>query len=507
VGVAGKLSCTGIGVGALILLAALTIPSAPAGAAQAGNATADPNHSLPWYATPPSPTGRPVVGHVPVSPSQTVTDAPGNVYYQAPPPTLVSSPKSDPADLISASATDDGTTLTFTAKTVALTDPTTDLNWRNNSYIGWAIDPNSSGTPQYFAYFQVNADGSYNGALKYAATNTLVSCTVTLGFNTSAGYQAMVPTACLPGVSIFQWFAYTLYDTVPLAQDPTGAFGFGKALPDYRRNGGTVFAPPVASPSVPSTADGIPAGYWLFARDGGVFSFGRARFHGSEGGVHLNQAVVGGAATPDGQGYWMVASDGGIFAFGDARFYGSTGTWHLNAPIVAMIPLPTGTGYWLVASDGGVFSFGGARFHGSTGALHLNQPMVGGASTPDGLGYWLVARDGGVFAFGDARFQGSTGGFHLNQPMVGMAGDDQGGYWLVASDGGVFSFGGAPFYGSTGAYRLVRPIEGIAANASAGGYRMVASDGGIFAFGSAPFLGSEGGWPLNQPVVGMASVG
>jgi len=40
------------------------------------------------------------------------------------------------------------------------------------------------------------------------------------------------------------------------------------------------------------------------------------------GGQHLNQPIVGMAATPDGKGYWEVASDGGIFAFGDAGFYG-----------------------------------------------------------------------------------------------------------------------------------------------------------------------------------------
>ena len=40
---------------------------------------------------------------------------------------------------------------------------------------------------------------------------------------------------------------------------------------------------------------------------------------------HLNQPIVGMAATPDGGGYWLVASDGGIFTFGDAAFYGSTG--------------------------------------------------------------------------------------------------------------------------------------------------------------------------------------
>ena len=31
------------------------------------------------------------------------------------------------------------------------------------------------------------------------------------------------------------------------------------------------------------------------------------------------------AADPEGEGYWLVASDGGIFSFGDAKFYGSMG--------------------------------------------------------------------------------------------------------------------------------------------------------------------------------------
>ena len=66
------------------------------------------------------------------------------------------------------------------------------------------------------------------------------------------------------------------------------------------------------------------------------------------------------AATPDGGGYWMVASDGGIFSFGDARFYGSTGSLQLDSPIVAMTSSSDGAGYWLVASDGGVFTYGDA---------------------------------------------------------------------------------------------------------------------------------------------------
>jgi hypothetical protein len=42
------------------------------------------------------------------------------------------------------------------------------------------------------------------------------------------------------------------------------------------------------------------------------------------------------ASAPPARGYWEVASDGGIFSFGDAKFYGSMGGRHLNARIVAM---------------------------------------------------------------------------------------------------------------------------------------------------------------------------
>jgi ABC-type branched-subunit amino acid transport system substrate-binding protein len=198
-----------------------------------------------------------------------------------------------------------------------------------------------------------------------------------------------------------------------------------------------------------------------------------------------NNPIVGIATTPDGGGYWLVATDGGVFSFGDAKFYGSTGNLHLNAPIVGMAATSDGGGYWLVASDGGIFNGGDAHFYGSTGGLHLNAPIVGMAPAPGG-GYWLVAADGGIFAF-NAPFLGSMGATPLNRPVVGMAGAD-GGYWLVAADGGIFSFN-APFLGSTGNIALNQPIVGMEARGRSG-YRFVASDGGVFAFGTSAFFGS-----------------
>ncbi len=216
--------------------------------------------------------------------------------------------------------------------------------------------------------------------------------------------------------------------------DPKGKQQWPTFHYDMQRTGnslGKIGPPP---PPAPGTQ-----GYWLVASDGGMFTYGAAPYYGSEGGVPLNQPIVGMARTKNGGGYWQVASDGGIFTFGNATFHGSTGGQHLNQPIVGMAPTPDGNGYWLVASDGGIFPFGSAGGYGSHGGSPLNKPIVGMAPTADGGGYWLVASDGGIFPYGDAGGYGSHGGSPLNQPIVGMAPTSSGhGYWLVASDGGIF---------------------------------------------------------------------
>ena len=249
-------------------------------------------------------------------------------------------------------------------------------------------------------------------------------------------------------------------------------------------------------------ASGPAGGYWLVASDGGIFSFGDARFFGSTGDVRLNRPIVGMAPTSSGSGYWLVASDGGIFTFGDARFFGSTGDVRLNRPIVGMAPTSSGSGYWLVASDGGVFSFGDARFFGSTGDIALNQPITAMVPTPSGAGYWLVASDGGVFSFGDAGFHGSAAGLGTARTIVAMAATPTGkGYWQASAAGEVLAFGDAAALGSTGPLNV--PIVGMSATPTGAGYWLVARDGGIFSFGDAGFFGSTGAIRLNQPIVGL----
>ena len=81
-----------------------------------------------------------------------------------------------------------------------------------------------------------------------------------------------------------------------------------------------------------------------------------------------------------GDGYRFVSSDGGIFTFGDAKFLGSMGGKPLPHPIVGMARTRQGDGYWLVSwllgADGGIFDFGAAGFQGHTADKKLANPIV-----------------------------------------------------------------------------------------------------------------------------------
>ena len=208
---------------------------------------------------------------------------------------------------------------------------------------------------------------------------------------------------------------------------------------------------------------------------------------------------------PPRPGYWLAARDGGVFSF-NPPFEGSVpgvGA-HVNNIVGMTYDSATG-GYRLVGNDGGVFSFN-APFEGSVPGLgvHVNN-IVGMAYDGATGGYWLVGRDGGVFSF-NAPFEGSVPGVgaHINN-VVGVAYDGAtGGYWLVGNDGGVFSFN-APFEGSVPGVRIhINNVVGMTYDGATGGYWLVGSNGGVFAF-NAPFAGSLGGLTLNQPVVAMAA--
>jgi hypothetical protein len=61
-------------------------------------------------------------------------------------------------------------------------------------------------------------------------------------------------------------------------------------------------------------------------------------------------------ATANDRGYLFTASDGGIFTYGNAKFHGSA-AGKSTAPVVGVALDRATGGYWQTASDGGVFTF------------------------------------------------------------------------------------------------------------------------------------------------------
>jgi protocatechuate 3,4-dioxygenase beta subunit len=223
------------------------------------------------------------------------------------------------------------------------------------------------------------------------------------------------------------------------------------------------------------------SGFVAVGADRAVYAEGGASFHGSLAGQAMTSPVVSIARTPTGKGYWILTREGQVYTFGDARFHGTTRASYAavrvrtNAPAVAIMGTPTGRGYWIVTRDGGVFSFGDARFHGSLGGVRLAEPIVAAQATATGRGYWLVGEDGGVFTFGDAAFRGSPGGRRLDGDVVGFDVTGGGsGYVLITERGTLHAFGKATRATASGGGAAV----GIVA-APKGGYWVIGADGGV----------------------------
>jgi len=270
--------------------------------------------------------------------------------------------------------------------------------------------------------------------------------------------------------------------------------------------GGPAPGAPAAGGGAGPTEPMFGPGYRLVGADGGVFSFGNARYLGGMGGQRLSAPVIGIADTPDGGGYWEVSADGGVFTYGTAHYYGGMAGRRLSAPVIGIASTPDGQGYWLAASDGGVFSFGDARYYGTIAGNALRAPIVAIAAEPDGSGYWLASADGGVFTYGTAHYYGGMAGDAIADPIVGMAAvPDGSGYWLASADGGVFTYGSAHYYGGMGGQHLASPVVGVAGSPTGHGYWLASADGGVFTYGDAGYWGAPGGFQLNQPVTAVAA--
>ncbi|MGD0381183.1 MAG: hypothetical protein ABSC30_14495 [Acidimicrobiales bacterium] len=327
--------------------------------------------------------------------------------------------------------------------------------------------------------------------------------------------------------------------TAPATPVEPGRYQFAVSCASGSSAFTTVTAPFTVTSAVPSsgrfvamapTPDG--GGYWLAQANGGVYSFGDARFEGSLPGLGVvpTTPIVGIATAPDGGGYWLVAADGGVFAFGDARFEGSLPSLGVvpAAPIVSMASTRFGSGYWLLGADGGVFAFGDAPFctpllvtAGGTalpGYVEAPVPDVGIAAAPGSVGYDIASSFGFGLSlpppheacepaaidedYGNILF---PGGVAASAQISGVATSAMGArLWVVGIDGGVFApevltgqglISPSPFFGSLPGLGVVpaAPIIGIGATPDGDGYWLVGADGGVFAFGDARYFGSAGG--------------
>ena len=239
-----------------------------------------------------------------------------------------------------------------------------------------------------------------------------------------------------------------------------GIFTFGDAQ-FYGSTGNIRLQRPVVS-ITPTSND---EGYWLVASDGGIFSFGSAGFYGSIPGLgiapagsglphSLNAAIVGMVPTSDGNGYFMVGADGGVFTFGDAKFEGSCPSIGgcAGGAAVAVMPDGTGNGYWVVTAGGDVTAFGDAPSPGEPGV----PGVVASVRSYDGHGYYILYSNGVVYSAGDAvnygNATGSVGGSNPASAIFTTA--DGGGYWVASANGSVFTYGDAPYEGGANSLHL-----------------------------------------------------
>ena len=191
---------------------------------------------------------------------------------------------------------------------------------------------------------------------------------------------------------------------------------------------------------------GLSLAYDLVSANGTVTSFGHAGNFGGAQDIHLAAPIVGMATTPDGLGYWLIGQDGGVLTFGDAKYFGSLGGLkHTPAhDIIALVPTADGQGYWLCDASGVVTSFGDAPKLPSLRLAATHVPIVGFTVLRDQRGAWVVNADGVVFHLGQSHLYGSIRSKTPRPPIVGIARTENGrGYWLTDSRGNVTAFGNA----------------------------------------------------------------
>ena len=200
--------------------------------------------------------------------------------------------------------------------------------------------------------------------------------------------------------------------------------------------------------AVSLVSNAAATGYWVLWADGSITAHGAATLLSDGNGnsdaswLKLNRPAVSLALLPGEDGYVILAADGGVFTFGAAKFHGSVPqvSAEAAAKTTAVAIHLTATGYQIIHDDGGVFAFN-APFKGSVPQVLKgapDAPIVDSVAGPNGT-YAMVGGDGGVFAFG-TTFRGSIGGTGRTD-IIGASSDGVGGYAIVDKAGKLYWFG------------------------------------------------------------------
>ena len=229
-------------------------------------------------------------------------------------------------------------------------------------------------------------------------------------------------------------------------------------------------------------------GYWVAAKDGGVFSQGTAVFRGSAvGNINLGyNPVVGISPTSDHKGYYLVSNRGEVYAFGNAVYAGGVGANLVPGATVVGIAAHNGGGYWIIDNQGHTYAYGGAPSFGYNPSGYGGS-IVSIAPSATGNGYFAISSYGQVYGLGDAGGCGNPGG--VTNVVAISADNDGSGCFITTSNGAVYAYN-AQYQGGMNGIALNGPIVGITSTSDGKGYWMVASDGGVFTFGNAQFQGA-----------------
>lgn len=218
------------------------------------------------------------------------------------------------------------------------------------------------------------------------------------------------------------------------------------------------FRATLLSSTTPVAESGAGQGYWLVGADGGVFTFGKARFYGSLASTHLKSPIIGITPTPDGNGYWLVAGDGHVYPFGDAlRFHRAPP--QLNAPIVGIAAYSL-TGGGTEGPAGPPGNAGPRGLHGLTGSRGAPGPQgPHGATGPAGAA-GLLSGTGAP-----SSSLGGNGDFYLDTTAWVLYGPKSGGDW---PESGVSLVGPKGATGATGAAGATGAVGATGATGAAG---------------------------------------